>query len=158
MMMWIVSIFLLSASSKPQLRISNSLNKIGIRHPRECLGYRLITKCIERIGDHAVKIAKNVLKMGAGINADDPIFKMAELSRKVFESSINSMTEEDLQTINKIVVEAKKISQFGVSLESQECESPDYVELSMILESLRRVAEYSADIAEVSINMNVKKI
>ena len=83
---------------------------------------------------------------------------MAELSRKVFESSINSLTEEDLQTINRIVVEAKKVSQLGVSLEAQECGSPDNVEISMILESLRRVAEYSADIAEVSININVKKI
>ena len=132
--------------------------KIGVRHPRECLGYRLITKSIERVGDHAVKIAKNVLKMDAGMNADDPIFKMAELSRKVFESSINSMTEEDLQAINKIVVEAKKVSQFGVSLELQGGEGPGKVEISMVLESLRRVAEYSADIAEVAINMNVKQI
>ena len=38
---------------------------------------------------------------------------------KVFESSIDSMTEEDLQAINKIVVEAKKVSQFGVSLSQQ---------------------------------------
>ena len=133
-------------------------NKIGIRHPRECLGYRLIIKSIERVGDHAVKIAKNVLKMDAGINADDPIFKMAEISRKVFESSIGSMEEEDLQAINKIVVEAKKVSQFGVSLESRDDENSCTVELSMILESLRRVSEYSADIAEVSINMNVKQI
>jgi len=28
----------------------------------------------------------------------------------------------------------------------------------MVLESLRRVAEYSADIAEVAINMNIKQI
>ncbi len=133
-------------------------NKIGIRYPRECLGYRLITKSIERIGDHAVKIARNVLKMSAEMDADESIFKMAENSRKVFERSINSMAEEDLQAINKIVVEAKNVSQFGVSLESQDDKYSSAVELSMILESLRRVAEYSADIAEVSINMNVKQI
>ena len=68
------------------------------------------------------------------------------------------MEEEDLQVINKIVVEAKKVSQFGVSLESRHDEDLCTVELSMILESLRRVAEYSADIAEISINMNVKQI
>ena len=132
--------------------------KIGIRHPRECLGYRLITKSIERVGDHAVRISRNVLKMDAGVNAEDPIFKMAELSRKVFESSIDSMGEEDLQAINKIVVEAKKVSQFGVSLETKGSGVSDSIELSMILESLRRVAEYSADIAEVAINMNIKQI
>ena len=156
-MMWIVFIFLV-CQLKASIEDMELSNKIGIRHPRECLGYRLILKSIERVGDHAVKIAKNVLKMDAGINADDPIFKMAEISRKVFESSIGSMDEEDLQAINKIVVEAKKVSQFGVSLESRDDENSCTVELSMILESLRRVAEYGADIAEVSINMNVKQI
>jgi len=131
-------------------------NKIGIRDPRKCLGYRLIIKSIERVGDHAVKIARNVLKMHAGINADDHIFELAEVSLKVFESSIGSMAEEDLQAINKIVVEAKRVSQFGVSLETQDDKYSGTAELIMILESLRRVAEYSADIAEVSINMNVK--
>jgi phosphate uptake regulator len=132
--------------------------KIGVRHPRECLGYRLIIKSIERVGDHAVRISRNVLKMDSGLSSDNPIFKMAELSRKVFESSIYSMAEEDLQAINKIVVEAKKVSQFGVSLETQKSEGSGNIEFSMILESLRRVAEYSADIAEVSLNMNIKQI
>jgi len=131
---------------------------IGIRNPQESLEYRLITKIIERIGDHAVRIAVNVLKMSSGIDPQDPIFKMAELSHKVFESSMNVMTEEDLLIINKLVVEAKKISQFGVSLESREFGVQNNIELSMVLESLRRVAEYSGDIAEIAINMNVKVV
>jgi hypothetical protein len=61
-----------------------------------------------------------------------------------------------MQAINKIVVEAKDISQFGVSLESREVGDTNNIELNMILESLRRVAEYSGDIAEVAINMSVK--
>ena len=56
---------------------------------------------------------------------------------------MNLMTEADLQTINKAVVEAKKISQFGVSLESREFGVQNNIQLSMVLESLRRVAEYS---------------
>lgn len=129
---------------------------IGIRNPQESLEYRLITKIIERIGDHAVRIAVNVLKMNSRIKPEDPIFKMAELSSKIFESSMDLMTEEDLLTINKMVVEAKKISQFGVSLEPREFGVPNNIELSMVLESLRRIAEYSGDIAEIAINMNVK--
>jgi phosphate uptake regulator len=38
------------------------LEKIGIKFPRECLGYRLITKTIERVGDHAVRIAEMLRK------------------------------------------------------------------------------------------------
>ena len=130
--------------------------KIGIRHPQECLEYRLITKIIERIGDHAVKIAVNVQKTDSAVNSENPIFKMAALSLKVFERAIDSIAQEDMQAINKIVVEAKDISQFGVSLESREVGDKNNIELSMVLESLRRVAEYSGDIAEVAINMSVK--
>ncbi|HET8685364.1 MAG TPA: phosphate uptake regulator PhoU, partial [Methanosarcina sp.] len=130
--------------------------KIGIRNPQECLEYRIITKIIERIGDHAVKIAINVQKTDSPVNSDNSIFKMAELSRKVFERAIDSIAQEDMQAINKIVVEAKDISQFGVSLESREVGDTKNIELSMVLESLRRVAEYSGDIAEVAINMSVK--
>jgi len=129
---------------------------IGIQHPQECLEYRLITKIIERIGDHAVKIAVNAQRMDSAVNYDNPIFKMAELSINVFKSSIDSIVQEDLRAINKIVAEAKNVSQFGVSLESQKVGNTGNVEISMVLESLRRIAEYSGDIAEASINMNVK--
>ncbi len=132
--------------------------KIGIRYLRDCLGYRLITKSIERVGDHAVRIARSVLKMSTVVNPEDPIFKMAELSRGVFESSIDSMTQEDIQAINQLVMKAKKVSQFGVSLESREIEGPANIELNMVLESLRGVAEYSGDIAEVAINMTIVRI
>jgi phosphate uptake regulator len=131
---------------------------IGIRNPQESLEYRLITKIIERIGDHAVIIARNVQKMSSTVSPENPIFKMAELSSKVFKNTMNLMTEEDLQTVNKLVTEAKKVSQFGVSLESRENGDICNIELSMVLESLRRVAEYSGDIAEIAINMNVKMI
>jgi phosphate uptake regulator len=128
---------------------------IGIRNPQESLEYRLITKIIERIGDHAVKIAVNVHKMDSAVSSDNPIFKMAELSFKVFESSIDSITQEDAQEINKIVEKTKNISQFGVSLESKTVGELDNIEFNMVLDSLRRVAEYSGDIAEVAINMSV---
>jgi len=130
--------------------------RIGVKNPQECLEYRLITKIIERIGDHAVKIAVNVQKTDSAVDSDEPIFKMAELSIKVFKHAIDSIAQEDMQAINKIVVEAKDISQFGVSLESCEAGDTKSIELSMVLESLRRVAEYSGDIAEVAINMSVK--
>ena len=58
---------------------------------------------------------------------------------------------------DSIRLATKKVSQFGASPESREIEGPGKIELSMVLESLRRVAEYSADIAEEAINMNIKR-
>jgi len=64
---------------------------IGIQHPQECLEYRLITKIIERIGAHAVRIAVNTQRLNSAVNPDNPIFKMAELSIYLFKSLIDSI-------------------------------------------------------------------
>lgn len=61
--------------------------------------------------DHNLEIAKDV------IQRDDDVDR--------FYRSIDPLTQEDTQAINKIVVEAKKVSQFGVSLESQEIEDQE---------------------------------
>ncbi|OYT27217.1 MAG: hypothetical protein B6U95_06435 [Thermofilum sp. ex4484_82] len=34
------------------------VSKMGLRNPRDCLGYRLIVKSVERVADHAARIAK----------------------------------------------------------------------------------------------------
>ena len=36
------------------------LKEMGFSNARDCLGYRLIIKNIERMGDHAVRISKDV--------------------------------------------------------------------------------------------------
>jgi len=38
------------------------LKEMGFKNSRDCLGYRLIVKNIERTGDHAVIIAKDLLE------------------------------------------------------------------------------------------------
>ena len=52
-----------AAIEDPQLS-----EKIGIKYPRECLRYRLVTKSMERIGDHAELMAQNVIKLDHGID------------------------------------------------------------------------------------------
>ncbi|MEM2912481.1 MAG: hypothetical protein QXM52_03785 [Candidatus Bathyarchaeia archaeon] len=36
---------------------------IGLSQPRDCLGYRVIVKFVERIADHATKIVENVMRL-----------------------------------------------------------------------------------------------
>ncbi len=37
--------------------------EIGLASSKDCLGYRLVTKSVERTADHAVNIAENVLTL-----------------------------------------------------------------------------------------------
>ncbi len=70
------------------------LKESGIKTPRQCLNYRLITKSVERMADHATNIAQNRLALHL-VPINDEI--LAELNRislsavKVFEASMESL-------------------------------------------------------------------
>ena len=75
-----------AAIEDPQLS-----EKIGIKHPRECLGYRLATKSMKRVGDHAEWIAQNIIKLDHGTDEGDLIFKMGVHVRNVFTDAVRSL-------------------------------------------------------------------
>jgi len=146
-----------AAIDDPQL-----CENIGIKHPRECLGYRLVTKSMERIGDHAERMAQNIIKMDHGIDENDPIFEMGLHVRNVFADAVKSLSENDVKYANRVIANAKKAVTVGASLAKKNRKNADTcisgTEMRSIIESLQRISEYSTDIAEVSINMGVKEL
>ena len=55
-----------------KLAVANQrvVKEIGIESQRECLGYRLIAKSVERTADHATKIAENTLQLTEPVNEE----------------------------------------------------------------------------------------
>ena len=55
-----------------KLAVSNQriVKEIGLNHQRECLGYRLIARAVERTADHATKIAENTLLLKEPVNEE----------------------------------------------------------------------------------------
>ncbi len=132
--------------------------KIGITHPRECLGYRLIAKSMERIGDHAEKIAKNIIKLDYEVESIDQICEMADLARDVVMRAIASLSKDDTKEANSVITDAAQVVAMGVSIDKAIRKECNITEVSFILESLRRITEYGADIAEISINLNTEEL
>ena len=139
------------------------LRDIGLSNPKDCLGYRVITKSVERIADHAVKIAENVLLLDE--KTSDSVFqKLSEMSvfaRSVFDDSTKSLYKKDYLLADSMVTKAKTI----VALENEamrviakKVEASDVSSVRMIMESIRRTAEYASDIAEIVLNLNVNQI
>ncbi len=148
---------------KSAIRDETLTKKIGIEHQRDCIGYRLIVKSLERIADHAEKIAVNILQIEDIEQASKTfpkIFELSNLSQKVFDQSIECLTKRDNKLANQTISDAKK----AVNMEGEIIEIVLNSELDMMektcirsaLESIGRIAEYGADIAEVTINMSVK--
>jgi len=128
--------------------------KIGIERPHQCLSYRLVTKIIERIGDHVERIAQQIIIMDAIVPEKDDIFAMGAFVQKVFADSFRALEENDINYSNKVINSARRFEGYTVINHEQKAPHCSPMQMDVIRESLKRISEYSADIAEMSINMN----
>jgi AbrB family looped-hinge helix DNA binding protein len=127
--------------------------------PRECLGYRIIVKSMERIADHAARIAKLSMSMNLA-NASNLISKVvgiAELSLKIYESSMESLFKMSSKQANAAIDEVEKFHELESKavneILSSRLDAKTLTGMRLTLESIRRIADYSADIAEIVMNL-----
>jgi phosphate uptake regulator len=138
------------------------ITEIGLKKPKDCLGYRLITKMVERTADHATNIAKNVLLLKEQRSDEflDAIQKMNEVALSSFETSIEALFRRDFELADSVIAKANKITSLEKKalLSSKETNLEEAANIRLVIESVRRIAEYSMDIAEIVLNMTVESI
>ncbi len=124
--------------------------------PQEALGYLLVSRAIEKIADHASRIAQNC----RNVKGDEPLVKeIHELGSEIvrlFDDSVGSLGGTDFDMIDHHILTAIGLQERSKELNkrvlSRASESPNSVSLAFVLDSLERVRSYSEDICEVSIN------
>jgi phosphate uptake regulator len=138
------------------------IKEIGLKNARDCLGYRLVTKSVERTADHAARIADNVLLIKSKLEAEtiEKLEKMSNLAVSMFETAIEALFRQDYTLAESIVEKTEDV----ISMEkeavvaSQKTDLEDAPYLRLIIESIRRTAEYASDIAEVVLNLTIESI
>ncbi|MCX8175990.1 MAG: AbrB/MazE/SpoVT family DNA-binding domain-containing protein [Candidatus Bathyarchaeota archaeon] len=139
------------------------LKDIGLSSPRDCLGYRVIVKFVERIADHAVKVAENVMNLKEKVceTVFQKISEMSSYAKNVFDESIKAFFKKDYALAEYVISKAKTI----VAVEAKAVEEiqnkvrqTDISNVRMIMESIRRIAEYASDIAEIALNLNINQV
>ena len=147
---------------KMAIQNPRTIKEIGLKSARDCLGYRQVTKSVERSADHAVSIAENVLLLKQPI--DEEILKnleeMSNLAVSLFETAIESLFRLDFNLAESVIQKTKDVS-FPMKealLSSQRIGTEEVANLRLVIESLRRTAEYASDIAEIVLNMTVESI
>ncbi|MCJ7631917.1 PhoU family transcriptional regulator [Candidatus Bathyarchaeota archaeon] len=136
---------------------------IGLNTPRDCLGYRLITNSVERAADHAVNIAKAILDMKPIDQAlVMNIIDMSAYALSIFDEAIRSLLSNDYNEAEKVLSRKEIIENYEKDLVktiiSKELDSNTVAGLRIIIESIRRLAKYGIDIAEVVLNITAEKI
>lgn len=130
--------------------------------PVMAVHYYVISRIIERIGDHAERIVENaasVLAKDVDMNTLGKIAKASKLAVDIFDRSIISLFDKDMkkahrniESITTLETLCDEINSFAVRQETS-----DAIALGYIIESIRRAGEYSADISENVINYLVEE-
>lgn len=139
------------------------LDRVGLRSPVECLGYRIITKSIERSADHAVRVASSVHLLSGRFSAG--LFKesnsLSQLSLKMMDTAVRALFTDDYQLAESVLLEREKISNLEAKLVErmikEKMPATDLSATRLISESLRRIGEYATDVAEVVLNLTVQE-
>jgi phosphate uptake regulator len=149
-----------------QLKIAiqneHMLKDMGFENARSCLGYRVIVKNIERVGDHAVGIAKDLLEFKKPVRKSvmDGIREMSNFSLSVLDEACLSLFKKDftqaeitIQKTAEITKYEKKVFESIKSLRDDE----EVYRVRRMVENIRRISEYASDIAEIVMNMTIEK-
>jgi phosphate uptake regulator len=142
------------------VRDRSVIQEIGLTSTRDCLGYRLVVKSVERVADHAAGIAsqaENLQMISEG--AAKKIQDMTALSRKVFDSAISALLRLDGRMAEDAIARTKEVVQMEGRISSEvlapRMSGAQVASIKLMLESIRRAAEYGSDIAEIAIDLTV---
>ena len=151
--------WLVSRQKNITLRNTGIAKKMGITIPA-VINMFLTSRIIERIGDHAVRIAENVgLLLDESLDEEVvPAIKTASAtSQKLFERSIEAFFNVDSSASNRVIEDIAGFEKQCTKISTFAVKQPvgTAIALSVIAESIRRTGEYSADISENAINYHV---
>ncbi|MFA4956727.1 MAG: phosphate uptake regulator PhoU [Candidatus Methanoperedens sp.] len=151
--------FLVVRQLKSAVEHQQIAEKLGIKYQRDCLGYRIIVKVLERIADHIEIIAKSYIKLcetQKELKLEEFI-KLNKSTIAIFEKSVDSLFSRNISLAEKIFQELKEVKKMHSDI-SNRLLQPENIQSAILqktmLDSLGRIASYSGDIAEIAINMS----
>lgn len=138
------------------LRNVNFAEKMGTTTNNATTSF-LISRIMERIGDHIIKIAENILKIidnKLDQKTIERIDKSSKLSLNILNKTIGAFFKKDIREANENIEMVKKLKEECEKINELALNQDSAVTISLgnIIESIRRIGEYAEDISETVIN------
>jgi phosphate uptake regulator len=146
------------------------LREMGLKNPSDCLSYRAAVKSIERVADHACGMAGAVARLkDARLSQEtlQKIEKMSYLALTVLGDSVEALLRRDYQLADRTVDAVEGIhaleDEATASLEKDSSkgaarDTAASSSVKLVLEDIRRTAEYASDIAEAALNETIDEV
>lgn len=122
---------------------------------------RAAAKLLERIGDHSTYIAQNASQLAARRKLLRELSRLCYLSLDIFSRALKGFLAGDpfvIEEISPRLSELRSAEDELIRESSRELSPHEFASLKMMLESMRRIGEYSRDLGELSLNMNIEKV
>jgi len=128
--------------------------------PIDCLDYQTLVHRIEHVADHAAAISRNVISVGRGQWFSGPMLEyILNLGNETFDlynEAVRAFFSGDTASSNDLISRQNELDQKLAACTVGETNPLLACMMCSIRDSLRRVAEYAADIAEITINHSYK--
>lgn len=132
------------------------LEKMGITIGTATTAF-LISRIIERIGDHIDRIAHEAIIL-QDKHTDkiiiDKIEKASKQSLKMLNNSIGSFSKKEMKSANETIEKMSDLEKICEEIDTLALKQkgPTAISIGYIVESIRRIGDYSEDISESVIN------
>ena len=147
--------WLISRQMSILLRDVSLSRDMGVNLPEMsgCVG---VSRCIERICDHAVAVASVIEPLGAAELSDLDAL-VSDIGARVMENftdSVSTWADRDMARANACILSCQGLARETSGLPPAEGDADGRVSVALrtMSNSMRRVAEYSMDISEMTIN------
>ena len=135
----------------------------GLKRLEEVLQYGVVLKSIERVGDHAEQIALNLQELYRIISNNftvrGRVIDFGEFVKNSFNESVTAFVDRNKSLahtlMDKIPGEVKG-KEREISNVLSDLPATEAVPLRLIISSLRRIADYSMDILEATIDLTIE--
>jgi phosphate uptake regulator len=155
-LLWMVSKQMHALLEQPRLAAN-----LNVR-PAEALNLFLAARSLERMGDHAAKIANNLLSMGkAGAPKAvlEALVQQADEVRTIWEAAFASLKKPDFDQASKAADAGESAAAWRAKFPSLLVGmNPDLVgHLTLVADSIDRTRGYAVDIAETAMNQTFQQ-
>jgi len=134
--------------------------KLGTE-PHESAELLIVAMALEKIGDHGERIAKRVFESDISMNEKylSEISGYHKDALKFLQSAVTALLSKDINAANSVIdaVYEKERGCEALSKELQHSPEKDTTHKVSVLESVKSLLQYSAEIAEMAINLTVKE-
>jgi len=129
------------------------LKSLQINDPRDIVSYVLTAKSIERTADHTVTICNSVRFVSKGLTEAGKLVEIGVKLNNIFRKSLQAFLDIDVEKANEVFLLAQECDKVLDEAAALKTLSAERLPLTLVFNSLKRIAEYSADIAESTVNI-----